>query len=1135
MIRRKMTVSQSLWPFMSSLAYLLTYTIASGQDCLAPAPCECPINRDTKTTIFDCASQGLTKFPLFTNQSKYLPVRAILLGGNKLRFLDEEDFYPFRKTPLLALNFSNNQLFETNLAGSVFRYVRENLTSLDLSRNRFDLETLPWPFLSKLSSLRQLILKGNFQTITGSPRIQANAFQGLNFLEKLDISGCSIQSLDSRAFSGLGQLKHLNLAANTFRYVPEEALGILNNLKALSLADNFLLGISRDAFQNLVSLEELDLSNNWLQHVNAFSVGCFAGVNQTLKRFFVRHCHISYLPPSVLSPLGELQLLDLSENNIEWLEPGLFMPLKNLRELRLGGNRLGITTGQFIGLESCLKYLDISKLELTKMPMDSLKNLTKLEKIDASFNAFTEIDNITLQGLDVREVRLAGMQIASVAPDAFTTFTTHQGNVVLDLNGNLINETTWVDPVIFERVDLRENPLHCDCSLHAQLSELSKITKKALILGHCKSPLEFKGVEINDRFMQRAENCRSDTISSASVRFCSHSWLLLNILQGFFFLLFYLEKYKQCFESRELWRPFLLSTHKRQSQDLQRMRQSISPNHTTRKYFISPINLKTMFSNMLTLSVSVMVAVCIGLSSADDNCPASLPCTCKDDTDLVTGNPIYVIDCDKRNLTSVPVFTRYTGKAIDKIILSNNRIKNISETAFSAFDGKVKGLDFSYNILERIHVNAFRPFRESLNFLDLQDNSFDLSTLPWEFLTVVPKVTELDIQGSYKYANKMLPANAFLNLPNLKKLILSRSYLTSVHPDAFNGSTNLEKINLYGNSLTDVPVEALRGLKKLKDFDIDANDIKSIPARAFETLDSLEELTLSRLDLYELDAIHPDAFIGIGDSLKRLSFYSSYLSVLPHRAFSPLKALTELDITFNDITEFPPNAFSALVNLKTLEISGNPLNFTTDMFLGLEDRLETIIMRSLIGYTNSLPLESLKTLKKLKWIDASKNGWTHLTRETIAGLDVERLTLLWMDINHVAPDAFDDMKTYRGSLSIELDTNNLSDTSWIDSVIFQQVDLRGNPIHCTCHLYREISRGHPRMSVDGECATPEAYQGLILKSGFLKKARENCGPMPVDNCRGPFYTASGRQNSLCFGPLTVLALFLAALSFSLNQ
>lgn len=223
----------------------------------------------------------------------------LLLEKNNLRFIPSFAFYG---TPnLKTLSLAHNKLLDiqiADLAGLL------QLEYLDLSYNNFtqlsELSLPPFPML-KLANFANnpisIIFSNTFEVmnttislVLGSDdmplTLTTHSLGGLNLLEKLIMNNLQQKLLKRDMFVGMPSLKHLILTGN-------------------------ITEIEYDAFIEVKELEKLILSNCQLKNL---SMDSFVG-------------------------LQKLKYLDLSHNLLEYLPPGIFDQLSNLKELYLNTNK----------------------------------------------------------------------------------------------------------------------------------------------------------------------------------------------------------------------------------------------------------------------------------------------------------------------------------------------------------------------------------------------------------------------------------------------------------------------------------------------------------------------------------------------------------------------------------------------------------------------------------------------------------------------------------------------------------------------------------------------------------------------------------------------------------------------------
>lgn len=149
------------------------------------------------------------------------------------------------------------------------------------------------------------------------------------------------------------------------------------DIRVLSFRHNKIRKIEPRAFINLTSLEKLDLSDNKLTH-DALSRQTFEGHYRAQE----------------LEPLENLKWLSLAGNDLHTLDPDLFDHLPNLEVLILCHNQFSIMDSNSAAAISSipkLKVLDLSFMELRKIPESTLHGPREMRVLNLTGNLFTEI------------------------------------------------------------------------------------------------------------------------------------------------------------------------------------------------------------------------------------------------------------------------------------------------------------------------------------------------------------------------------------------------------------------------------------------------------------------------------------------------------------------------------------------------------------------------------------------------------------------------------------------------------------------------------------------------------------------------------------------------------------------------
>lgn len=141
----------------------------------------------------------------------------------------------------------------------------------------------------------------------------------------------------------------------------------------------------------------------------------------------------------------------------------------------------------------------------------------------------------------------------------------------------------------------------------------------------------------------------------------------------------------------------------------------------------------------------------------------------------------------------------------------------------------------------------------------------------------------------------ILDKNSFDNMPRLDTVVVSDNNIKSVYPEVF------------------------WGLKDLRHLDMHNNNIDYIHPKTFHHNPSLSKLDLSRNKLKHLRNVFNSA-----EELKFLNLSSNNLTYEDLTYFLPIASLQILDLSNNEIETMSEDIFEGMVDLKHLNISGNP-------------------------------------------------------------------------------------------------------------------------------------------------------------------------------------------------------------------
>ncbi|NXA16509.1 TLR7 protein, partial [Sapayoa aenigma] len=288
---------------------------------------------------------------------------------------------------LRILRLHSNSL--QNIPSSWFKNIK-NLKELDLSQNFLMKEIGDAQFLKLIPSLVELDLSFNFELKVYSPFLNL-----------------------SKTFSSLSSLQTLRIKGYVFKELREEDLGpllSLRNLTVLDLGTNFIKVADLAVFKKFPALKFIDLSVNKISpssgESNFYGFCSHPGISVELYNgqvlpemhyfrydVYERSCRskdkeaASYQSSVKEDCLKYGKTLDLSRNNVFFINPSDFQGLNSLRCLNLSDNAISQTfNGSEFSYLSGLKYLDFSNNRVDLLYQTAFKELKFLEILDLSNN-----------------------------------------------------------------------------------------------------------------------------------------------------------------------------------------------------------------------------------------------------------------------------------------------------------------------------------------------------------------------------------------------------------------------------------------------------------------------------------------------------------------------------------------------------------------------------------------------------------------------------------------------------------------------------------------------------------------------------------------------------------------------------
>ncbi|XP_004635101.1 toll-like receptor 7 isoform X1 [Octodon degus] len=399
-----------------------------GQNCYYRNPC------NVSYSIEKDAFQNLRNLKVLSLKANNITAVPTLLPSN----LTELYLYNNIITNIQKDDFNNlNQLQILDLSGNCPRCYNvpfpctpcENNSPLQIHKNAFDalrelqilrlqsnsLQHVPTTWFKNMKNLKLLDLSQNY---LAKEIGDAKFLHFLPNLIQLDMSfNYELQVYHtflnlSQSFSSLKNLKVLRIKGYVFKELTSfnlSPLRDLHKLEVLDLGTNFIKIANLSIFKQFQHLKVLDLSMNKISPSGDSSETgfCSNGITsveshgpQVLETFhyfrydeYARRCRYKNKETPFLAFNNDCymygQTLDLSRNNIFFVNPSDFQHLSFIKCLNLSGNAIGQTlNGSEFQYLHQLKYLDCSNNRLDLLHSTAFEELHNLEVLDLSSNSY---------------------------------------------------------------------------------------------------------------------------------------------------------------------------------------------------------------------------------------------------------------------------------------------------------------------------------------------------------------------------------------------------------------------------------------------------------------------------------------------------------------------------------------------------------------------------------------------------------------------------------------------------------------------------------------------------------------------------------------------------------------------------
>ncbi|CAD6228677.1 GSCOCG00006494001-RA-CDS [Cotesia congregata] len=795
-------------------------------------------------------------------------------------------------------------------------------------------------------------------------------------LEKLDLTGNSIQRLMDRTLQLQSTLKELRLGDNLLGdnlnpIFSSNEFRELSELKLLDLHGNGLSSIEEGIFKGCIYLEDLNLDDNNLTTVPADSLKG----PRAIRILSLAGNNIGLLPRNAFGSLGDSLLrVDLSRNELLHMEDNALVGLKHLLFLNLSRNDLTrFNSDVFKGAHNLLQ-LDLSTNFLQEFPSDALRHLTRLKFLNISNNLITEIERSHL--LDLTELQVFDLSRNNIGRLGVNAFANLTALARLDLSLNAlrtVEESAFEGLVNLKWLSLQDNNILLVPG--AAISRLPSLTHLHL---------EFNRIAAVSNELLRS--AAANLVSLAMTR------NLVREIPPRMFLNF------DKLISIEMSGNMLSSLAQQTFVGLEDTLLNLDLSNN-RLVSIAPLALKNLLS----------------LNLASNHLKRLTPDTFANLSKLkylnISENPLYggfppvfpsslvTLDASRTGLKILPTVLLLNLDSLAKLHLAYNHLQELGEGTFQHLYN-LTHIDLSNNIIERIDNGAFVGL---INLYELNLKGNRLTNFAGESFNTGTGLQIIDLSDN---AISYISPTAFVIHPRLRILKLNGNRFARFPSEFIKPLQFLEMIDLSENALKNIGEFAFSQMTRLRELDLSNNKIESVDELAFHNSTQLQFIDLSN---NVIDSLSERTMEGVV-RIELLNLRNNKLTTLPDTIFDPsrIKIVEKIDLADNKFAEIPiralqrqsmtlnylnmaRNKMSAVFtqeiigSLKDLDLSQNPLSENAiKSILG-----EAKILRSLnLAYTKIKSISRLET-PFLKSLNLSGNNLSEVRPSAL-----ERATLL---------------------------------------------------------------------------------------------------------------------------------------------
>ncbi|XP_011305455.1 leucine-rich repeat-containing protein 15-like [Fopius arisanus] len=276
--------------------------------------------------------------------------------------------------------------------------------------------------------------------------------EGFDFLRFLLFENNNMTAIPQEFCEDSPKLELLIVRYQRIRYLSPESFSRMNTkvLKQLLLEFNGVEYVEPRTFAKFRQLELLDLSDNNLEILRN---GTFEGLDE-LQKLWVFNNSVNNVEPETFSNLKNLRLLDLRLNRLETLSRGMFDGLSKLERLELFGNPITTITDNSLRVTNQLSHLSLSFGEGIQIEPNAFRGFN-LTFFILNADELHHLNAGVFSGCTTECLQLMSNNTINISPNLFKNLTITVGVTIFEPQVSVIDKKSWG---LDENVFIKQNP-----------------------------------------------------------------------------------------------------------------------------------------------------------------------------------------------------------------------------------------------------------------------------------------------------------------------------------------------------------------------------------------------------------------------------------------------------------------------------------------------------------------------------------------------------------------------------------------------------------------------------------------------------------------------------------------------------